>query len=243
MMQLTVLGKYGTFPAAGGACSGYLLEREGKFVLLDCGNGVMSRLQAYCPLNKLEAVVITHLHDDHAGDLRILKYAIETMRAFGTMDRRLKVYMPEEPEHLFRGLAYPEAFDMVTIDAGSVIRIAGITFRFAPMRHSIPCYAISADADGKKLVYSGDTVLHDGLIEFARAADLFLCEASTAVSGPVPTPHMTASETGRAARDAAVRRLLLTHLWHEEDAERCVQEARIYYTEAEKAEELKTYPI
>ncbi|MDF2658369.1 MAG: fold metallo-hydrolase [Paenibacillus sp.] len=243
MMQLTVLGKYGTFPAAGGACSGYLLEREGKFVLLDCGNGVMSRLQAYCPLEKLEAVVITHLHDDHAGDLRILKYAIETKRAFGTMDHRLKVYMPEEPEDLFRGLAYPEAFDMASIEAGSVIRVAGMIFSFAPMRHSIPCYAISAEADGKKLVYSGDTVFHDGLIEFARAADLFLCEASTAVPGPVPTPHMSASETGRAARDAEVRRLLLTHLWCEEDAGRCVAEARVYFAQAESAEELRTYSI
>lgn len=242
-MKLTVLGRYGTFPAAGGACSGYLLERAGRFVLLDCGNGVMSRLQAYCRLEDLEAVVITHLHDDHAGDLRILKYAVETKRAFGTMDHRLRVFMPREPEGLHRGLVYAEAFEAAPIAADVVLELAGMTFRFAPMRHSIPSYAIAVEADGRRLVYSGDTVPHDGLTAFARGADMFLCEATTAAEGPVPVPHMTAGQTGRAARDAEARRLLLTHLWCEERTERCLEEARVYYPAAEVAEELQTYVI
>ncbi|SDE49262.1 Ribonuclease BN, tRNA processing enzyme [Paenibacillus sp. UNCCL117] len=242
-MKLTVLGRYGTFPAAGGACSGYLLERAGKFVLLDCGNGVMSRLQNYCRLEDLEAVVITHLHDDHAGDLRILKYAIETKRAFGTMDHPLRVFMPREPDELYRGLVYPEAFDMAPIGEDAVLELAGMTFRFAPMRHSIPSFAIAAEADGKRLVYSGDTVPHDGLTAFARDADVLLCEATTAVRGPVPIPHMTAGQTGLTAREARVRRLLLTHLWCEEQAGRCLAEAQAYYPEAEVVEELQTYEI
>ena len=38
-MKLTVLGCYGPYPPAGGACSGYLLEEGGTRVLIDCGNG------------------------------------------------------------------------------------------------------------------------------------------------------------------------------------------------------------
>lgn len=243
MMKLTVLGRCGSFPAAGGACSGYLLERAARFVLLDCGNGVMSRLQAYCRPEELEAIVITHLHDDHVGDLRILKYAVETKRAFGMMDRRLKVFMPPEPAELYRGLVCDDAFDIEPVSADTVAELAGMTFRFAPMRHSIPSYAISAEADGKRLVYSGDTVLHDGLTAFARDADLFLCEATSAVETPVPTPHMRAGQTGEAARDARVRRLLMTHLWCGERPERCLAEAQMHYPEAEVAEELQTYVV
>jgi ribonuclease BN (tRNA processing enzyme) len=242
-MQMTVLGRYGTFPAPGGACSGYLLEREGKFVLLDCGNGVMSRLQAYCRLEDLEAVIITHLHDDHVGDLRILKYAIETKREFGTMHKPLKVYLPDEPADIFKGLVYPKAFDMVRIHPFSIIEEAGMKFRFAPMVHSIPSYAISVEADGKKLVYSGDTVMHGGLSEFAREADLFLCEATVAIEGTVPIPHLSAGQAGRTAVEAGVRRLLLTHLWCEEDSEKCRMEAQAYCADAEVAEELKVYLV
>ncbi|MDF2671684.1 MAG: fold metallo-hydrolase [Paenibacillus sp.] len=240
---MTVLGRYGTFPAAGGACSGYLLEHEGKYVLLDCGNGVMSRLQSYCHLENLEAVIVTHLHDDHVGDLRILKYAIETKRAFGTMSGPLKVHMPVEPTELFGALRYTSAFDMEPVDSSSVIHVAGMTVRFAPMVHSIPCYAVSVEADGKRLVYSGDTVMHSGLIDFARGADVFLCESTIAAEGPVPIPHMSAGQAGQAASEAAVKQLLLTHLWCEEDAERCLEAAQVYFQQTEVVQELRTYKI
>ena len=44
-MQITVLGKSPSWQDAGGACSGYLVQ-EGDFtLLLDCGNGVFSKLR------------------------------------------------------------------------------------------------------------------------------------------------------------------------------------------------------
>ena len=43
-LKLTILGCYGPYPKAGGACSGYLLEDETTKILIDCGNGVLSRL-------------------------------------------------------------------------------------------------------------------------------------------------------------------------------------------------------
>ena len=41
-MKLTVLGCNGPYPAAGGACSGYLLETGDTRVLLDCGAGALA---------------------------------------------------------------------------------------------------------------------------------------------------------------------------------------------------------
>jgi ribonuclease BN (tRNA processing enzyme) len=37
-MKLTVLGATGGFPARGTATSGYLLELDGHYILIDCGS-------------------------------------------------------------------------------------------------------------------------------------------------------------------------------------------------------------
>ncbi|GGD77269.1 MBL fold metallo-hydrolase [Paenibacillus nasutitermitis] len=242
-MKLIVLGKYGTFPAAGGACSGYLIENNGRYLLIDCGNGVLSRLQHICRIEDLEAIVLSHLHDDHAGDLRILKYAVETKLAFGTMRHRVKVYMPSSPERAARDLDYPQAFDISYVNEKTELELAGLHLRFCPMRHSIETYAISLEAGAKKLVYSADTTFHEGLIRFAAGADVLLCEATLAEAGDVPIPHMTALEAGETARLAGVERLLLTHLWCDEDAERCLLTARTVFEQSEEVMELQEYVI
>ena len=39
MIEFTVLGNYGPYATAQGACSGYLLNANGFQIMLDCGNG------------------------------------------------------------------------------------------------------------------------------------------------------------------------------------------------------------
>ncbi|GBG10151.1 MBL fold metallo-hydrolase [Paenibacillus agaridevorans] len=241
-MKLTVLGNNGTFPRPGGACSGYLLEHGGRFVLLECGNGVMSRLQTLCPIDRLEGIVVSHLHDDHCGDLRILKYAVETKRALGAMERIIPVYMPASPGAEAGQLHYPEAFDTGTINENTRLAIGDLHFRFARMMHSVETYAVEVSwGCGNRLVYSSDTTLHEGLIEFAKGADVLLCEATTARRGAVALPHMTAGEAGYAARTAGVGQLILTHFWCDEKEEECLQEAQAYFDNTETAEEMKQY--
>ncbi len=75
-MRLTVLGKSPSWQDADGACSGYLLEEDGSTVLLDCGNGVFSKLRRYRDYTKVDAVVISHLHADHFLDLVPFSYAL-----------------------------------------------------------------------------------------------------------------------------------------------------------------------
>ena len=68
-LRITVLGKSPSWQDAGGACSGYLIEESGTCVLLDCGNGVFSKLRRYRDYVAVDAVVISHLHADHFLDL------------------------------------------------------------------------------------------------------------------------------------------------------------------------------
>ncbi|MBO0769668.1 MAG: MBL fold metallo-hydrolase, partial [Solirubrobacterales bacterium] len=75
-MRLTVLGKSPSWQDADGACSGYLIEEDGYTLLLDCGNGVFSKLRHYCDYVDVDAVLISHLHADHLLDLVPFSYAL-----------------------------------------------------------------------------------------------------------------------------------------------------------------------
>ena len=62
-MKLTVLGINGPFPAPGGACSGYLLTSDsGKTkVLIECGAGILGRMERFVDLHELSGIVLSHL--------------------------------------------------------------------------------------------------------------------------------------------------------------------------------------
>ena len=75
-MRLTVLGKSPSWQDAGGACSGYLIEDGDTAVVVDCGNGVFSKLRRFRDYTRVDAVVISHLHADHFLDLVPFAYAL-----------------------------------------------------------------------------------------------------------------------------------------------------------------------
>lgn len=94
------------------------------------------------------------------------------------------------------------------------IRLAGAEIEFVPVQHTIMCYAIRITYEDKVLVYSGDTSYCDSLIELAKDADIFLCEA-TICEGSVHTSgqgHMDAQQAGMIAGKANVKQLVLVHL-------------------------------
>ena len=112
-MNVTVLGKYGPYPKAGGAASGYLLSAGGNRILLDCGSGVFSRLISLCPPEELSAVHLTHLHADHSSDLGVMNYYLQRL------GRELDVFLP--------------------VDAVRFSAIEGMKgFRFHPVREGVP---------------------------------------------------------------------------------------------------------
>ena len=102
-------------------------------------------------------------------------------------------------------------------------------FRIEPRRvvHPVPAYALKVTADGRSLVYSGDTGPCSALDDVAAGAHLLLAEASfqTGDDNP-PDLHLTGADCGRTAAKAGVERLVLTHVppWH--DAARAEAEAR-----------------
>ena len=75
-MQITVLGKSPSWQDADGACSGYFVQHDDYSLLVDCGNGVFSKLRRFVDYVEVSAVLISHLHADHFLDLVPFAYAL-----------------------------------------------------------------------------------------------------------------------------------------------------------------------
>lgn len=245
-MHLTVLGCYGPYPAAGGACSGYLLEEGGCRILVDCGSGVLSRLQRYAKPWELQAVLLSHLHSDHIADLAVMRYALDYALSQGLWrSGPLPLYSPPEPANEAERLLYKELFELFPLSPLRPLRIGPFSFSFMETVHSLPCLAMRIETKKGTLVYSGDSEHFDGLIDFAGGADLFLCEANFQEEDMVLSPpnHLSAAGAARLAARAGVRRLLLTHLHPERRTAITLEEAQEYYPAAELAREGETYSL
>ena len=111
------------------------------------------------------------------------------------------------------------------------MEVGPLRISFHPVPHFIDAYGMSvesANGDGR-FVYGGDSGPAAELVELARGADLLLVEAT------LPQPeadgdrgHQTPEEAGEQARDAGVKKVVITHISDEldqEDARRRASEA------------------
>ena len=204
-MKLTLLGVYGPFPAPGKGCSSYLVEDGDAKILLDCGSGAVSKYRAMYPGSlTLDAIVLSHMHADHAGEINLVRYMLE----FGLGHTPLPVYAPEIDR-----LAYP-AFDPIRVSDGSEARIGSLSLRFAEVRHAVRTVGVRiTDGNGRSLFYTGDTCLFEGLADAAKGADLLLADACLVdESNPKALRnHMTVAQVESLRQAANCGRAILTH--------------------------------
>jgi ribonuclease Z len=85
---------------------------------------------------------------------------------------------------------------------------------------------------GRKFCFATDTVVAPGLSDFARNADLFICEgmfADELAESAADKKHLTAAQAARIARDGAVKQLGLIHYsprYSERELKKLLGEAR-----------------
>ncbi|MFP5252892.1 MAG: MBL fold metallo-hydrolase [Actinomycetes bacterium] len=238
-MRLTVIGCAGSYPGPDSPASCYLLEADagGRTwrVLMDLGSGALGTLQQYVDPLTVDAVLLSHLHPDHYFDLSGL-YVIWKYHPGGPRER-IPVYGPTGvARQAARAYGLPPEpgmsaeFDFREYE-DAPIRLGPFTVRVTRVAHPVPAYGMRIEADGRTLAYSGDTGPCEALVQVAKGADLLLAEAAfvTGVDNPADL-HLTGADAGRAAHDAGVGRLVLTHVppWH--DREVALAEARSTYS-------------
>jgi ribonuclease BN (tRNA processing enzyme) len=238
-----VLGSGGPRPF-GRAATSYIVEVNGTpRVLVDAGPGMFLRVgELNVDLDRVDTVLLTHLHIDHTGDLpgfflsRALTVSASSTRfnvfgpagrgSFPNTSRMLnllfekggaweyqKTFGADETIHvvdLAPDLAAPES----QISDQNGLRVTAI----ATHHGDCPSIGYRVDYKGESIAFSGDMDASalPNLIRLAKGCNLLVFHC--AVLDPPKSPsqlyalHTPPKQIGEAARDAGVKRLLLSHI-------------------------------
>jgi len=220
-VRLNVIGSSPAWPNPGSAHSGYMLEADGSRVLLDCGPGVLGRLRQSAPWPDVDAIAITHFHLDHWGDLVPWVWGSFYLASNGPVPRPELWVQPGGAAYLAalgERLGFPDMFErtfhLSEYEPATPFRIGPISVTATRVPHyTLQTYAFRVQSNGAVLAYSGDSAPAQELVETAREADLFVCEA-TLLRGELdgqPRGHLSLEEAVEAFEASGAKRLLVTH--------------------------------
>ncbi|WMJ80057.1 MBL fold metallo-hydrolase [Clostridium sp. MB40-C1] len=228
-MKITVIGCYGGFPSKNEACSGYLVESGEHKVLIDCGSGVLSLIQNYVDINKIDAIILSHYHGDHISDIYCFQYEMAIAFAFGLRNKPLEIYA-HKLNGKFQELNYKNFCVAKEINENTTLNFGKLNITFKWMNHEEPSLGMRLEENGKVLAYSGDTGWCDNIIKISQNADVFLCEASllNEYVGKIQG-HLSGGQAGKIASNSGVKELVLTHFPHFIDLNQLEKEAAQEY--------------
>jgi len=136
--------------------------------------------------SEIGCVLLTHLHGDHFGGLPFLVLDGQFSRRArslviggppGVRDRvqaAMEVFFPGSSS-----VARRFALEFVELRERVPTRVEPATVTPFVVEHAsgAPAFALRVEYGGKVITYSGDTEWTESLVEAARGADLFICEA------------------------------------------------------------------
>lgn len=224
---------------------GFLIDCDGYRILLDCSQDIAARLENRgIPLESINVIAISHAHPDHNALIHFIQSVYAKGLWGGEKMETLSVIMPN---HLIDNFAtwwkiyIPETdtFDFPTLtfhrpnETYSIHGVNGeITIEAFAVYHGFgktESYAFRISYDKKVISYSGDTGVCYGVIDAARYANLFICEASARIGdneNGFNYGHLNPQQAGSLAKDAETKKLFLTHYTGLDSPDRMISDCR-----------------
>jgi ribonuclease BN (tRNA processing enzyme) len=232
----------------------------GQPYLVDCGYGTVRGLvQGGLRIAQISHVFVSHLHNDHTADIAALlsmkwtggqtnptptdvwgppgtRAMVDGAVAFFRGDNEIRIVdegRTVKADTIFKGrdLAAATVTEVFKDERVTVQAIENTHFPDrAKSRMAHRSFAYRFNAPDRSIVISGDTAYSPGLIELARDADVFVCEAMTmamhaqltgrqtgagnaeSIGRHVLETHSTTEDVGRMAAAAKVKSVVLYHL-------------------------------
>jgi phosphoribosyl 1,2-cyclic phosphodiesterase len=140
---------------------------QGRNILLDCGNSVYGRLRAYGIADQVNDILITHLHDDHAGSLSSIILHQKHVRKPAS---RPRILYPtgEFGDTLYRYLQFSLQKPELFADFVPLSEVPGIGFIDTKGMHvrDFQTFAYYFETEEELVLYSGDLGNPDIVFEF-----------------------------------------------------------------------------
>lgn len=211
-MKLTALGVWGGYPTRDAGTTSYLLQSEEGFnLLLDAGSRAVTELEHELSPNDLDAIILSHYHEDHIADLG----ALRQYRQLQTVKPEiLPIYGHQENEYEFSKLSLENVSEGIAYDVENGTSVGPFDIQFLKTVHPVICYAmrIVERATGQVLIYTGDTGYFAELVDFSKDADILLADVYFFKDKVKMPNHLSSVEAGEIAAQANVKKLVLTHL-------------------------------
>jgi ribonuclease Z len=245
-MRIVMLGTGAALPDPDRCHTSILITLEsGRHLMLDCGHGATRQLMRV-DVNPADVgdLFLTHLHHDHVCELPFFVISGWILNRVGA----LNIFGPDGTKKLVGHLFENGAFDAdirargayparqanmeairpnVTEYASGVIcddgelRVTAALMDHIPTEIS-PCYGFRIEAEGKTVVFSGDTAPCDNILALSRGADLLIHECTFTEAfiehrrkSQVGTfSHTSPHDLGRLAVEAGVKQVVATHIGH-----------------------------
>jgi ribonuclease BN (tRNA processing enzyme) len=220
-MRLTVVGCGDAFGSGGRSNTCFWLETATSTLVIDFGASALPALKARgLDPNRIDAIVLSHLHGDHFGGLPFLlldyQFLARRQRELtiagppGTrarLDAALEVFFPR-----VSGTKWRFAWNVREIALDTDAEVLGHALRTTEVIHQsgAPSTALRLSDGERVFAYSGDTEWTDALLPIAAGADLFVCECY-AYAGKM-TGHMSWEVLQPRIADLRAKRLMLTHM-------------------------------
>jgi len=250
-MRLTPLGCLAGMPMNGQASSGYLVDSDDQMIMLDAGPGTALGLSRHLATRRLDAVFISHQHTDHLYDLLPIGKMLLALRltrdprtlelAVDESVARVPLFLPAGAlaalqtlaalfpvtTHPLLDRAFDLAFDVHEYEPSESALVGDTALRFELLKHVSPNCGVRIERGDASLVYTGDTGITDALPLLAAGAGTLLAESTLRESDVSGHGHLSSADAGRAAADAGVAELILTHFtssdpdaleWHRDAA-------------------------
>lgn len=224
---------------------GILVDTGSELILFDCSEGIRFRIaQAGYDFTDIHHIAISHPHADHnALSQLLLALHIRKELRKEQIPHHLTVYSSEDVRNsLLLELQahwqdHEHAIDKVRVtfdvlNDGESRRIDDAILSSRTVYHQygkIDARAFRLETSNGVFVYSGDTGWCEGIREIAKDADIFICEASANLGKEYYEGgwgHLSAYQAGEIAREARVRKLILTHYTGLDSDEKLVQASR-----------------
>jgi len=220
-MKITILGSGTCVPSAKRSSAAILVSSGDKDILLDCGPGTLRRLaEIDADLNRISAIVVSHFHIDHIGDLVPFVFSSK-YNPDHPRKNPLKIIASPGIKLLYRHLAaaygsqvIPDKFNLEFIESrNDKIQFFPWTVVTKKVIHSENSLAIKLrDQNGRSLVYSGDTDYCAALVDLSRSCNLLVLECAFP-EGHKKNGHLVPVDVGRIANACQPGKLVLTHFY------------------------------